>query len=176
MVILMNNDSFARLVAEEVKNKAQPEQCDYLRLPENWDRWRQALLALLNNLDSQLHRLSASENKDRTLYSALGESGANLLDEAMSDYESRRKKIERFKFHVDARLDEVSRMIALGEDEIDDKFKSIEFLRRAIYRHKELMVKMEMEPSAIDNALWATLDGKWLFEDIDLENLDLAVD
>ena len=36
----MNDDAFARLVAQDVKNKVDPGQRAYLRLPENTQRWQ----------------------------------------------------------------------------------------------------------------------------------------
>jgi hypothetical protein len=50
----MNDDAFARLVAEEIKNQVTTEQRDYLNLPENWARWKRAVEALADNLESQL--------------------------------------------------------------------------------------------------------------------------
>ena len=51
----MNDDSFARLVAEEIKNKVSDQQREYLKLPENWGRWQRAVSILLKNLDN--HKL-----------------------------------------------------------------------------------------------------------------------
>ena len=34
----MNDDTFARVVAEDVKNRATQPQKEYLKLPENWSR------------------------------------------------------------------------------------------------------------------------------------------
>jgi hypothetical protein len=45
--------------------------------------------------------------------------------------------------------------------------KTVEFLRRAIKSHKDLMYEYDLEETAIDTALWATLDGYWTFDDID---------
>ena len=39
----MNDESFARLVADDVKNKSTEAQKKYLQLPENIKRWRRAL-------------------------------------------------------------------------------------------------------------------------------------
>jgi hypothetical protein len=169
----MIDDVFARLVAEEVKNRVTLEQADYLRLPENWTRWQRALLALTNNLNNQLEELKKAESADTRKYKALGDNGLKLLAECLSEHESRRKKITRFKFHVDARLDEVTRMIALGSDAVDDRMKAVEFLRKAIERHRKMMIDLVLEPTAIDQALWSSLDGKWEFDEI---NTDLLLE
>jgi len=169
----MQDETFARLVAEEVKNRVTPTQADYLRLPENWGRWQRALLALVDNLNNQLAEIQEQERIDSDRYQNLGEHGVTLLAESISESESRRKKINRFKFHVESKLDEVTRMIGLGTDAVDDQVKAVEFLRRAIERHQSMMVDLVLEPTAIDLALWASLDGKWEFDEI---NTDLLLD
>lgn len=162
----MLDETFARLVAEEVKNRVTEEQREYLRLPENWTRWQRALMILADNLNNQLSVLTTQEQDDTERYKALGDAGLKLLAETLSEYETRRKKITRFKFHVDGRLDEVTRMIALGSDAVDERLKTVDFLRKAIERHRSLLQELDMEPTSVDQALWATLDGKWEFDDI----------
>jgi hypothetical protein len=162
----MLDDTFARLVAEEVKNKVTPEQKDYLRLPENWTRWQRALTVLTNNLDQQLESLKNEERRDTENYRALGDDGVKLLTESLSEIEVRRKKILRFKFHVDSRVDEVTRMIALGSDAVDERLRGVEFLRKAIERHRELLDEFDIEPTAVDRALWASLENKWDFDSV----------
>jgi len=168
----MQDETFARLVAEEVKNRVTEEQKDYLRLPENWTRWQRALVVLVGNLAAQLDELANREKEDTARYRDLGDSGLKLLAEAMAEYENRRKKISRFKFHVDARLDEVTRMIAMGSDAIDERLKTVEFLRKAIEKHRSSMEDFDLEPTPIDHALWDALEGKWSFEGISLDELD----
>jgi hypothetical protein len=162
----MLDDTFARLVAEEVKNKVTPEQKDYLRLPENWTRWQRALTVLTNNLDQQLESLKNEERRDTENYRALGDDGVKLLTESLSEIEVRRKKILRFKFHVDSRVDEVTQMIALGSDAVDERLRGVEFLRKAIERHQELLDEFDIEPTAVDRALWAALENKWDFDSV----------
>jgi chromosome segregation ATPase len=162
----MLDETFARLVAEEVKNRVTDEQREYLRLPENWTRWQRALMVLAENLNNQLNVLTAQEKDDTERYKALGDAGLKLLAETLSEYETRRKKISRFKFHVDTRLDEITRMIALGSEAVDERLKTVDFLRKAIERHQSLLQELDMEPTSVDKALWATLDGKWEFDDI----------
>jgi len=162
----MLDETFARLVAEEVKNRVTDEQREYLRLPENWTRWQRALMILADNLNGQLVVLVGQEKEDTERYKGLGDAGLKLLAETLSEYETRRKKIMRFKFHVDGRLDEVTRMIALGSDAVDERLKTVDFLRKAIERHRSLLQELDMEPTSVDQALWATLDGKWEFDDI----------
>ncbi len=167
----MNDDAFSRLVAEEVKNRVSRSQREFLNLPENWSRWQRALVALVENLSNQIQRLDDDEQTDRDRYEALGNDGVKLLAEAMSDYESRRSKISRFKFHVDKRLDEVSRMIALGVDAADEDTTAHLFLRKAIEKHRDMLEEYDLEATPIDLALWEALDGKWSFELINADDL-----
>lgn len=167
----MNDDAFARLVAEEVKNKVSNAQKEFLMLPENWNKWQRALVALSKNLESQLVRIDEDEKSDKQRYEELGEDGVRLLAEAISDYENRRKKIERFKYHVDNRIDQVTKMIALGVDSIDDELKTVEFLRKAITKHMDMLYENDLEPTPIDTSLWDSLEGKWSFDSINVNEL-----
>ena len=69
----MLDETFARLVAEEVKNRVTQEQKDYLRLPENWTKWQHALVALCDNLHNQLSQLVDQEKSYTVRYRELGE-------------------------------------------------------------------------------------------------------
>lgn len=165
----MNDDAFARLVAEEVKNRVSKTQRDYLKMVDQWPRWQRALIALDQNLVGQLERINQDEADDRKRYEALGEDGVRLLAEAMSEYESRRSKIARFKFHVEKRLDEVTAMIARGVESMDDDLAT--FLSKAINKHREMLREYDLEPTPIDQALWDALEGQWAFDGIVLEDV-----
>lgn len=167
----MQDETFARLVAEEVKNRVTVTQADYLRLPENWGRWQRSLLVLIDNLNKQLVEINEQESNDSERYQNLGGHGITLLTESLSEHEARRKKINRFRFHVESKLDEVTRMIGLGTDAVDDQVKAIDFLRRAIERHRELNELAMIDPTPIDLALWEGLDGKWEFDSIDPDSI-----
>lgn len=162
----MNDDAFARLVAEEIKNNVSQDKRDYLQLPENWVRWQRAVQTLADNLDKQLTSIRRQEEDDTRIYREMGQDGLKMLAEMTAEFDNRRKKIERFRFHVINRLDEITRMIALGTDVVEERIKTVEFLRKAIEKHRELMREYELEPTTIDSALWSALDGKWDFDNI----------
>lgn len=162
----MNDDAFARLVAEEIKNNVSQDKRDYLHLPENWVRWQRAVQTLADNLDNQLTSIRRQEEDETRIYREMGQDGLKMLAEMTAEFDNRRKKIERFRFHVINRLDEITRMIALGTDVVEERIKTVEFLRKAIERHRELMREYELEPTTIDSALWSALDGKWDFDSI----------
>jgi len=169
----MNDDAFARLVAEEVKNRVTQQQVDYLNMPENWNRWHRALLALDKNLQGQLTRLEADKTADDSRYSRLGEDGVKLLAEAIASYDDKIKKIERFKFHVENKIDYVTQKIALGVNSHDvtaEMSQSEALLRNGIRRHMELLQEYDMEPTDIDKALWGLLEGKWMFESVSVDD------
>ena len=167
----MNDDAFARLVAEEVKNNISDAQKNYLLLPENWYRWQKALKALLDNLDSQIISINHQRADEIARYEALGDDGFKLVAEAASNYDYKVKKISRFKFHVESRLDEVNRRIAMGTDDLDEKVAFVQFLRAAIAMHKKMMEENDLEPTLIDTALWDSLDGIWSFDKIDVSEI-----
>jgi hypothetical protein len=162
----MNDEAFSRLVAEEVKNKASEAQKKYLAMPENIDRWKRALQYLSTNLEEQIKEIDRQEKIRLTQYKSLGEEGDLLVAEASANSDIRRSKIDRFRFFVSAKLDEVSRIVA----SVSDDGSSDDFHRKAIKKWWSLMQEFEMEPTRIDHALYATLDGKWEFEELSLEN------
>jgi len=162
----MNDEAFSRLVAEEVKNKASEAQKKYLMMPENLDRWKRALQYLSTNLEEQIKEIDQQEAIRLTKYKNLGTEGDLLLAEASATSGVRRSKIDRFRFFVSAKLDEVSRMVA----SVSEENPSDDFHRKAIKKWWSLMQEFEMEPTRIDCALYASLDGKWDFEDLSLEN------
>jgi hypothetical protein len=167
----MNDDSFARLVAEEVKNKVSRSQREILLQKENWDKWRRALIALIETLQVQLDNISEDQNADKERYGRLGPDGTRLLATAIADYEQRRSKIERFKFHVERRLDEVEQMITTGSLPEADPLKNAVLYENAIKKHKSMIEEFDIEPTPIDLALWNALDGVWAFSKIKAEDI-----
>lgn len=162
----ISDDAFARLVAEEVKNKVSRSQRRILLEEQNWDKWRRALEALVQLLDTQLSNLKEWEDADRDRYSQLGSDGVVLLNQAVAEYQSRRTKIERFRFHVERRLDEVTEMIETGSPISEDIDSHAKLFENAIKKHKELLEKYDIEPNPIDLSLWDALDGRWTFNEI----------
>lgn len=159
----MNDDAFARLIAEDVKNNISPSQREYLNLDSNLHRWRRGLYALVSNLNQQIAALEADQQDDAQRYSAMGRDGEKLLGQSIEYYSSKISKIKRFKFHVEKRLDEVILRIESGDNN-EPTFTDL--LKNAILKHKELMHQLEMEPTEIDEALWAAVDNVWLFKDV----------
>lgn len=163
----MQDEAYSRLVAEEVKNRVSAREIDYLKL--DYKKWQQALLGLVENLNGQINKINGDAAADEERFKELGDAGTRLIVEAKAMYSDRCAKARRFLFHVERRLDEVTRIIGLGEDASDERLQLVEFLSRAIEKHRELSEAADYVPNAIDNALWASLEGKWLFEDIDME-------
>lgn len=163
----MNDEAFSRLVAEEVKNKASESGKKYLAMPENLDRWKRALQYLSTNLEQQVIDIDREEKNRLSQYEQLGREGDILLAETSATAAIRRSKIDRFRFFVSAKLDEVTRIAdALTPTETTND----EFFRRAINRWWSLMQDFEMEPTKIDYALHASLRGKWEFDNLSEEN------
>ena len=166
-----NDDTFARMVAEEVKNKVTPLERAELRRVENWDRWKRALLALSENLQRQIEGIEADSESDQKRYSSLDFKFKKLNDETQRYYNEKATRINRFKYHVDRRLDEVCVMIETGESTVEDGWKEVDFYRRAIIAHRTLMRDFDLEDTAIDRSLWECLDSKWTFDSINNDNL-----
>jgi hypothetical protein len=159
----VNDDAFARLIAEDVKNNISAAQKEYLQMPSNLNRWHRGLIALNRNLEEQIQSIAKDEEADIVRYINLGKDGEFLLSQAMSHYSEKKSKITRFKFHVEKRLNEVLIKIDSGND---GENSYSDFLKLSILKHKELIEKLELEPTDIDKALWASVDGLWLFDDV----------
>ena len=167
----LTDDAFAQLVAEEVKNKLSTGQREVLLKQSNWDKWLRALRILSENLLGQIESIQADAESDANRYAALGREGKKLAKEAENAYTNKLAKIERFKFHVDKRLSQVMEMIETGKPIDMNPFESANFYRRAIFKHRELMNTHDLEDTAIDRALWATLDNKWDFDEVTSETV-----
>jgi hypothetical protein len=172
---MLTDENFARLVAEDVKNRVSSEQSDYLRQPENHDRWKRSLQLLLVNLDGQLDELATKEELEVRRYSNLGVDGVGLLAEVQTVIEQRRRKIVRFRFHVEQRLDDVTRMSNAVSKVESEQIGNYNLLKSAIEKHKSIILDQDFFPSlsdaeqdSIDEALWASLDGVWAFDQIGL--------
>lgn len=163
---MMHDDAFARLVADEVKNRVTDEQRAYLRLGENHVRWARALEGLLVNLDNQIEDLDRQVGSVRTQFANLGEDGVRLMAEMLTSLEDKRRKISRFRFYVAARSDEVTRLISASANTVTDQARMSAFLRKAIEQHRALINEHDCDYSDIDEALWAALDGRWDFDTI----------
>lgn len=168
---ILNDDTFAYYVAEEVKNKLTPLHKQLLMEKENWERWRDALVILSNSLQQQIDDIEIDSEADNARFLAMGQRGSRLLRESMNAYQGKIKKIKRFKFHVDKRLDEVQLMIESGEAVVRDGWQEVEFLKRAIAEHRSMLRDYDLEETSIDRALWAALDNRWEFDRIDVDNL-----
>lgn len=159
------------MVAEEVKNQVNPLERAELRLVENWDRWKRALLALSENLQRQIESIEADSKSDQKRYSSMEFKFKKLSDETQRYYNEKATRINRFKYHVDRRLDEVCIMIETGNSILEDGWKEVDFYRRAIIAHRTLMRDFDLEDTAIDRSLWECLDSKWTFDSINNDNL-----
>jgi hypothetical protein len=159
----MNDDAFARLIAEDVKNTATPSQREYLALESNLHRWKRGLIALVENLNQQIASLDADQQDDMQRYISMGKDGEKLLGQSIEHYTSKIAKIKRFKFHVEKRLNEVNSRL---ENNGMENASFAEFLKAAILKHKELMLELELDPTEIDEALWAAVDNIWNFDNV----------
>jgi len=172
----VSDDEFARLVSEDVKNKVSSRQRQVLLEPQNWSRWSRALILLIENLENQILDIEADQEADSRRFSAMGEDGAVLLKESEFAYQGKKIKIERFKFHVNRRLDDVTSMIELGkvdhiQKDISTSDSDANFYRKAIAKHRSLLDEYDLEPTEIDRALWRALDNEWVFEEINENNI-----
>jgi len=169
----ISDDEFARLVSEDVKNKISSRQKEILLNPSFRSRWQRALLMLIENVNNQLEDISIDREADRRRYRAMGNDGTVLLQESEIAYSTRSMKIERFKFHINRRLDDVVKLIendSLANPQSDPN-KDADLFKKAIIKHRSLYEKFDIEPTDTDLALWRVLDNQWTFEGLDEGNV-----
>ena len=157
----MEDSDFSRIVSEDVKNLLPAEQSDFLRLPHNQKKWREALLKLIKSLDEQISELTQDE------ITATKNLPNHMITEYKITADDKRTKINRFRFYVLQRIAEVERKIALGEEGQSDDMNLASFLSRAIEEHRSLMESHRFESTPIDEALWRSKEGTWGFTDMD---------
>jgi hypothetical protein len=158
----MDNDSFDRLVSEDVKNLLSSEKSDFLRLPENRERWKETLLGLIENLDEQIVDLS----KDEMV--ATENLPSHMVTEFKVATDEKKTKINRFRFYVMQKISEAEKLIAMGDSDTDPSELTLaQFLKKAIEEHKSLMALHDFEPTPIDLALWDCMSGEWGFVDME---------
>jgi hypothetical protein len=172
----ISDDEFARLVSEDVKNKVSSRQRQVLLDPQNWNRWKRALVMLVENLDEQIENIDDDQRADAERFGSMGRDGEVLLQESNFAYRTRKTKIERFRFHVNRRLDDVMKVIETGVSEHVNKdvltvSSDANFYRKAIAKHRALLEEYDLEATEIDRALWRTLDNEWAFEEITGNNI-----
>lgn len=172
----ISDDEFARLVSEDVKNKVSSRQRQVLLDPQNWNRWQRALVMLVENLDNQIADIEADQEADKKRFGSMGEDGEVLLQESEFAYKTRKTKIERFRFHVNRRLDDVTKMLETGaSDHVRRDVLTVNsdanFYRKAIAKHRALLDEYDLEATEIDRALWRALDNEWAFEEINESNI-----
>ena len=154
----MDDATFDRLVSEDVKNLLPQEKSDYLRLPENLNRWKDSLLELIENLDEQIAELTQDEK------TAIQSLPSRMVTEYKINSDEKKTKISRFRFYVMQKISECEKLLALGDD-TDESLAS--FLTKAIQEHKKLMSDNGFEPTPIDLALWSSINGDWSFIDME---------
>ena len=157
----MDDSTFDRLVSEDVKNLLTPEKSDFLRLPDNQERWKRSLFKLISNLDEQITGLTKDE------VTAIESLPSHMVTEYKIQNDEKKTKISRFRFYVMQKISEVEKLISLGEEEGEESITLAQFLKNVIEEHQRLMTDNEFEPTPIDHALWSSTSGEWGFVDMD---------
>ena len=92
--MIMDDETFARIVADNVKNRSTSTQNRFLEAPENSSRWQAALGSLIKNIDEQIQEISMDAQADIDRYSSLGDTGNILLSQTIAHYEIKKQKIQ----------------------------------------------------------------------------------
>ena len=103
--MIMDDETFARIVADNVKNRSTSTQNRFLEAPENSSRWQAALGSLIKNIDEQIQEISMDAQADIDRYSSLGDTGNILLSQTIAHYEIKKQKLIVFVLRVGHRKD-----------------------------------------------------------------------
>jgi len=168
--MIMDDETFARIVADNVKNRSTSAQNVFLEAPENNARWQAALGSLIKNIDEQIHEISMDAQADTERYSSLGDVGNVLLSQTIAHYEVKKQKIERFRYYVIRKLADVANA---NKGRIDDfKKENLSIVVKAVEKHRELGSLYKIEKTPLDVALYDSLKGIWSFENINHSDLE----
>ena len=168
--MIMDDETFARIVADNVKNRSTSTQNRFLEAPENSSRWQAALGSLIKNIDEQIQEISMDAQADIDRYSSLGDTGNILLSQTIAHYEIKKQKIERFRYYVIRKLADVA---SAGKNQIGEaKQENLSLVAKAVERHRELGSLYKIEKTPLDVALYNSLNGVWSFDNINHFDLE----
>jgi hypothetical protein len=107
----ISDSDFEEVVIRESKGEAPPAITAELQKPENLDRWRSALVSILQRTQNQLTGLRADHENDMA---EARENGADKAERARieAEFQQRRRDTGAFRGHIERRLREVKRVIA----------------------------------------------------------------
>lgn len=168
--MIMDDETFARIVADNVKNRSTSVQNRFLEAPENSSRWQAALGSLIKNIDEQIQEISMDAQADMDRYSSLGDTGNILLSQTIAYYEVKKQKIERFRYYVIRKLADVA---SAGKNQINGaEQENLSLIAKAVERHRELGSLYKIEKTPLDTALYDSLNGVWSFDNINHSDLE----
>lgn len=146
---------FELIVSEDIKGKGSQADKDFIRLPENWHSWKEALIVIIETVSNKIEELQKEIDQIREGYD-------DFETDPAASLEQNKEKAVRFRFHAEKRLAEVDRLIRLGEAPNEEN-KLVYFLRDAIITHKHIKEENNESITDTDQALWKTIQGKWSF-------------
>ncbi|CAB4590253.1 MAG: hypothetical protein F2534_19105 [Actinobacteria bacterium] len=156
----IDTKDFLNLVADEVKGRASLHQRRFLE--QSPERWLAAIEELLGELDQQLQHLDVRLTTVRQAADA-GTLALHLAVQDELDLQRRVGKATTFRLNVERRLAEVRDLFA-DLSELSPAEQRVRMLERAIRTHRELLAVVDDDQAeAVDEALWAVLDGEWRF-------------
>lgn len=108
---LLNDNQFAALVDEELRDQAGDVAAKALRRPENLYRWRGVLSAMKRDIEWQMSNISAARKEAKVSFFYEDEGGAVAFARYMKDSDRRRANSLRVLCGVEKRLTEVNDLI-----------------------------------------------------------------
>lgn len=171
----LSNEEFSELVSADARwqdptperpnphNKITPEQRQWLRDPDNLDRWMDELKATMRKIDSQITSHKAEAFRQRIEYLRTGSTyqhdntrrkGTEAFDDFQAEEITWKASAVRFRRSVEDRLREaqqINRTLHPVETGVE-----IQKLRSAIVRHRNTF---EDEASVEDKVLWKVVEA-----------------
>lgn len=160
----MDDDAFNQIVNSDIREVATQEQTDWLREPENLQRWYDSLLTMKRNLEYQFStNRSDRAGKYAEFYSHAN--GEQLWAEWLADNEKWRVGALKFHKGVERRLHEAhvhlsglrrAQNAQWVAHERDLSLREVARLRSAILAHKDSID--DDDATEYDDVLWAVVD------------------
>lgn len=147
----MNDDFFAKLIFDDLRNEISEENLSILHESSNLKKWRRGLDAILCRFEEKLADLEYEETADESRYVSLGREGKKLLKMATEHYSSKKNRLKKFIFRISQRLEYVDTLV---QEEFYSEFEPAIELAAAIKKHKQTIESMGIEPNVWDIELW----------------------
>lgn len=157
----ITDQEYARIVRFEVINRASQEEIDLLL--SNRTRWIEELRRQLEVAEANLAEAIQAFKTEADHYKAMGRKGIVLGRLHEEGFSQTLGELERRAHKTRVRLDKVTLIEAVENQESPARPYATNFLLAALKEHRRL----KSTGDEVDHQLWLALEGKWGFDEMD---------